>query len=144
MQIEIHNHGPLILASNYWESDCERTGKIFLSPNAGAVRLLWPRSLRQAIEDMRAAQYAVCSLGPWPEQRLDQAVEILWEDGSDSPYSVHLSPASCGALPGEPAAGREWVISVWDLKKNRPHKALERICHWRRVPAIPWLKPWAG
>jgi hypothetical protein len=28
------------------------------------------------------------------------------------------------------------------MKRGQPHKALERRCLWRRVPNIPWLKPW--
>jgi hypothetical protein len=79
-----------------------------------------------------------------PLKHAAEAVEILWEDGSDSPFALHLTPESFDSLPAEPEAGREWIISVWDLKKNKPHKAVERACHWRRVPMIPWLKPWEG
>lgn len=92
---------------------------------------------------MRAADYAICSLGPCPAMRLERAVEILFEDHGDEPFSLQLPPDQCLMLPGEPERGREWVVAVWDLKKGRPHKCLERRCHWRRVPQIPWLKPLA-
>ena len=142
--IVIDNHGALIVASNYWGSDLEQCGGVILSPNAGGIRLLWPRAMRAAIEDMRQAEYAICSVGPWPAEGIEKAVEILFEDRSDTPYSLCLSPAQCLLIPGEPEPGREWVLSVWDLKKNRPHKALERRCYWRRVESIPCMKPSRG
>jgi hypothetical protein len=69
-------------------------------------------------------------------------VEILFDDGTDSPFALHLSPESFDLLPAEPPAGREWVLTVWELQQGTPQRALERPCHWRRVPRIPWLKPW--
>lgn len=140
--IEITNHGPLIVATNYWESEAARQGKLFASPNAGAIRLLIPRVHRQIIQEMRAAQHAVLSRGPWPEMGLGEAVEILWEDGSDDPFTLHLSPESFALLPAEPPPGADWIVSAWDQKKGRPHKAVERRCYWRRVARLPCLAPW--
>lgn len=139
--IVVENHGPLILASNYWGSEMELAGKYYASVNAGAIRVMVPRSLRAEIQECRAAEYAILSRGPWPACGLPEAVEILWEDRTDSPFAWQWSPETFDLLPAEPQPGEQWVISLWDLKKNRPHKALERPCHWRRVPEIPWLKP---
>ena len=36
------NHGPLILSSTFWGSEYDQTGKLFVSVNAGAIRLLVP------------------------------------------------------------------------------------------------------
>lgn len=140
--IEVHNHGPLITSSNFWGSDLDRAGKLFCSVNAGAIRILVPASQRAMIEECRPSRYVVLSRGPWPAQGLPEAVEILFEAGSDNPFVLHLSPSSFDLLPAEPPEGQEWIASLWDLKKGRPHKSLERICHWRRVPQLPWLKPW--
>lgn len=139
--IETTNHGPLVVSSTYWGSEYDRAGKLYCSVNAGAIRVLLPGSLRRLIDECRGAEYAILSRGPWPEQGLADAVEILWEDHSDSPFALHLSPESFDLLPAEPDPGQEWVIHLWDLKKGRPHLALQRRCHWRRVPRIPWLKP---
>lgn len=141
-KIIIENHGALITATNFWESDAEKAGKLFLSPNAGTLRLLVPRIHRSMIEEMRTARHVVCSLGPWPAANAEIGVELLFDDGSGDPYSVHLTPAACAMLPGEPALGQEWTLTVWDLKKGTPHKALERKCFWRRVEKLPCLKPW--
>ena len=139
--IEVVNDGPLVLSSTYWGSEYERTGKLFFSVNAGAVRVLLPASARPVLKALRAAEYAVLSRGPWPGVAL-VGVEILWEDQSDSPFVWHVTAADFDRLPGEPPPGRRWVISVWDLREGPPHLALERPCYWRRVPRLPWLRPW--
>lgn len=140
--LQIENHGPLITSTNYWGSELEQAGKVFVSVNAGAIRLLVPMSKRELIEEIRQAEYAVLSRGPWVEVGASKAIEMLFEDRSDSPYAIHLTPESFDLLPAEPPKDQEWVLSVWDSKKGRPHKAVERVCHWRRAPKIPWLKPW--
>lgn len=144
MIIQVSNHGPLILSTNYWESELALGGKFFVSVNAGAIRVLLPPAAYGVLSDMRAARECVLSRGPWPQLRKSEAIEIMWEDGSDSPFALHLTPESFDLLPAEPEPGREWVCSTWTAKDGRPHKALERICHWRRVPKIPYLKAWEG
>jgi hypothetical protein len=140
--IVVSNHGPLILSSNFWESEYAAAGKLYVSVNAGTIRILVPQSNRELIAECRKAKYAILSRGPWPAAGLPEAVEILLEDGSDSPYSLHLSPTSFDQLPAEPPEGREWLLTIWTLKSGRAHKSVERICHWRRVASLPWLKPW--
>lgn len=140
--IETRNHGPLILSSTFWGSEQEQAGKLFVSLNAGVIRILVPAVQRSMIAECRGCKFAVLSRGPWPEAGLAEGVEILFEDESDDPYALHLSPSSFDSLPGEPPTGREWVIALWDSKKGKPHKALERVCHWRRVERIPSLKPY--
>lgn len=140
--ITVSNHGPLILATNYWESEYAAAGKVFCSVNAGAIRVLLPPSSYPWLADMRTAKYCVLSRGPWWQGLSREAVEIMWEDGSDSPFALHLTSDSFDLLPGEPDPGREWVCSVWTQKDGRPQKSLEHICHWRRVPKIPCLAPW--
>jgi len=140
--MQITNHGPLILATDYWDSAAAAAGKVICSPMAGAIRCLLPRPLWRVINELREATHAVLSRGPWPEVGLPDATEILWDDGSDSPHAWHLSPESWLLLPAAPEPGREWTITLWTARKGRPHKALERVCHWRRVEHIPCLRAW--
>lgn len=142
--ITTSNHGPLIVSSTYWDSASEEAGKVWVSCNAGAIRILVPRVHRRIIHDMRMAPHVVCSRGPWPEMGLAEAVELLFDDGSDAPFALHLSPESFDAMPAEPPAGQSWIVSVWDIKRGKPHKACERPCHWRRVEAIPCMRPWTA
>lgn len=51
--------------------------------NAGAIRVLIPRAMRRVIQDMRTARYVIASRGPWPEAGRPDALELLFEDGSD-------------------------------------------------------------
>lgn len=139
--LHIENNGPLIVSSNFWGSEHEQAGKLYISCNGGAIRVMVPSALQDAIADMQGAEYAILSRGPWPAQRLPEAVEILFEDRSENPYVLHLSPESFDLLPAEPPANQGWILTVWDLQEGKPRKAIELPCHWRRVPKIPWLKP---
>ena len=94
----VENHGPLIVATNYWESDLARTGKLYCSVNAGAIRLLIPPQYQPALNAMRGAEYVILSRAPWPAVGAE-GIELLFEDRSDEPYCLHLTPASFDLLP---------------------------------------------
>src|SRR5262249_34354457 len=70
-----------------------------------------------------------------------EAVELLFDDDSDNPFALHLTPASFDLLPGPPEPGREWTFAAWTEEKGKPHLALQRVCHWRPLPRLPWLEP---
>jgi len=142
--MNITNDGARIVATDYWESAAAKAGKVICSPNAGEIRCLLPRPLWPAINELRAATSVVLSRGPWPDAGLPDATEILWDDGSDSPHAWHLSPESWLLLPAEAPGGWEWTISLWTQRKGRPHQALRRVCHWRRVDRIPFMRAWRG
>jgi hypothetical protein len=141
--IQVQNHGPLILSTNYWDSELAQAGKLFVSVNAGAIRVLLPPCVYDWLSDMRMARECVLSRGPWPAERAAEGVELMWDDGSDAPFALHLTPESFDMLPAEPEPGREWMLSVWTAKDGKPHRALDRRCHWRRVPRIPWMRAWS-
>jgi hypothetical protein len=140
--IEIHNHGPLVLSTNYWNAELARAGKLFVSVNAGAIRILLPPSRYPDLADMRAAKYCVLSRGPWPAEGHAEGVEIMFEDESQSPYCLHLTADSFDLLPAEPERGREWTLSAYTAKDGKPHRALDKLCHWRRVDKIPCMRAW--
>lgn len=135
--IRIENHGPLITASDYWDGEYAEHGKLIVSPNAGAIRCLLPPALHQVIGELRQAEYAIVSRGPWQG---GEGLEILWEDHSDAPQAWHVTSESCLPMPGDPGEN-QWIIACWILRRGKPHKAIERPCHWRRVESLPWLKP---
>lgn len=140
--LEITNHGPLITGSNYWQSEMAANGMLYLSVNAGAFRLLVPSVHRAVISDMRkGAKYAVLSFLPLEKWQDGQyCAEWMIEDGSADPWSCHLSPGQVDRCPTSDDVAKPWIASVWDLKKGRPHKCLERLAHCQIVPSLPWLK----
>ncbi len=141
--IVIENHGPLIVSTNYWRTDAAKAGKVYCSCNAGAIRILIPKSQRHMVDEMRSAKYVILSRGPWKANRLNEAVELLFEDETQTPFSMHLSVESFDLLPAKPEPGREWIVSIWLEKDREPKKALERPCKWRLVKEIPCLDPWS-
>ena len=140
--LAIDNHGPLLVASNFWETEMEAAGKFYLSLNAGAFRLLVPRSQEPAVSEMATAREVIVSRGPWPAVGRDDGIELLFDDGTDTPFELHFSVESLDRLPLDSDAGREWIFTAWTEPRRRgPHKSLERPAWYRRVPRIPWLKP---
>lgn len=138
----IRNHGPLITSSNYWELPAAKAGKLFVSINAGAFRVLIPPALESAISDMLTAKECLVSRGPWAAMRLPDAFEILFDDRTADPFALHLSPESFDRLPMDEDIAIPWVLTAWTApRRGKPHRALERPCWYRRVPAIPNLKP---
>ena len=126
-----HRHQLLGIGSRPRQKD------ILCSLNAGAVRILLPPVYRPAINDMRAADEVILSRGPLLAMGVAEAVEILFDDCTAEPYVLHLNAASFDALPGEPPAGREWIITVWDQKKCRPHKCFLMPAALAAVPRNP-------
>jgi hypothetical protein len=142
VSLTIQNHGPLILATNYWEGEFARTGKLFLTNNAGAFRLLVPPAEEQAIAEMATAKRVIVSRGPWPETGQADAFEILFDDETESPYAVHLTLVAVDRVPTDSDALKQWVFTAWTSpRRGKPHKALERPAFYRRVEKLPCLKP---
>src|SRR5262249_38420027 len=111
--LRIDNDGPRILACSFWGSEVEWAGKLYVSLNAGAFRLLVPASLESAIAEMAPAEGVAVSRGPWPAMRLPEGFEILFDDGTPDPLALHLMPASFDRLPAPGDVAGEWLFSVW-------------------------------
>ena len=112
----IGNRGQEIGGTNYWDSENARNGLFYLSWNAGAARLLVPDRMLPAIDEMRTASHAVISRGPRARPKVKSkrdALEILFEDGSDAPYLLQLGPEQTDALPPKSDAGRESPLIIW-------------------------------
>jgi hypothetical protein len=141
--IVIANDGPLIVSTNFWLTATARAGKFYLSSNAGAFRLLVPTMHTGSLRDMRGATMAVISRGPYPALRLSDALELLFDDQSQEPFSLHLSAGAVDRMPLDTDTSQEWVLSVWThLVQERCTKQCEVPCHYRRVRVLPDLRPW--
>jgi hypothetical protein len=127
--LKFENDGPLLLASNYWQSEMAAAGKLSQSQHA-------------VISDMRpGAKHIVVSMLPrdkWADR--EYCLEWMVEDGSDTPWACHLSPGQVDRAPNHEDVGKEWRGSVWDFVQGRPHKCLERSAFYQIVPELPWLR----
>ena len=134
----IGNDGKAIAETNYWDSERAQKGFCYLSWNAGAGRLLLPDSQTVFLKDMQTAKFVIVSRGPWDAQGGRDGLEILFEDNSDSPFSLHLSTESTDRLLPDTEQGSGFVITVWTRDG-------EQLClpgKYRRVKKIPCLQPW--
>ena len=149
MLLYVQNRGRDVVSTNYWQTPLAAAGKLVVTVNAGALRLLLPKRQEGILAEISTAQYAIVSVGPWPEEGLARAVELLFEDGTDAPFAVHLSPEAFDRFPGEPPKG-ELVLSVWvegarasDVAVTSPPiRCVELPARWRRSAFLPDRSPW--
>lgn len=141
--LEIRNHGPLILQSNYWELPAALAGKFLISINAGAFRLLVPASQEGLIEEFATAKGIAVTRGPMPELGLLDGFEVLFDDATPNPFKLDLSPESFDRVPAPEDVAGDWVFSAWTRpRRGKPRKALERPCLYRLAARLPDMRPW--
>lgn len=136
--LEIENDGQAILSTNYWSSDYAARGLAYLSWNAGAARLLVPAIRRAWLKEMRGAESVIVSIGPWPAGGGKDGIELLFEDHSSSPFALHLSQGQTDRMLPASEHGAAFAVIVLSESDD----ALHFPGLFRRVRAIPFLKPW--
>lgn len=136
------NNGQAIVSTNYWQSEQAAAGLFFLSWNAAAGRVLVPRLQVDAgaLREMASAASVIVSAGPWVEQGGRAAVELLWEDGSEAPFCVHLVAEQTDRWLPAADQGGGFVVTAWseDGEQGRWPGCF------RRVAEIPCLEPWVA
>ncbi len=137
--ITIQNDGQHIVSTDYWDSEHAKAGYFFLTWNAGAARLLVPDSQHFALREMKTAREVIVSRGPWVDQGGRNALELLFEDGSDSPFCLHLVAEQCDRMLPEENQGGGFMVVVW----TRAGAFLRLPAKYREVQAIPCLEPWS-
>jgi hypothetical protein len=142
--LRIENEGPEISATNYFESEYARRGSFYLTLNAGAFRLLVPPVHESAVAEFRTAREVIVSRGPWPAEGRKDALEILFDDHTDNPFSLHFGAEQVDRFPTAEDATGEWVFSAWVRGKAGPTRAYQTKCYYRIVPSLPYLKPLGG
>lgn len=138
--LQISNNGPAILFSNYWDSEYARKGMVYLSWNAGTGRLMLPDSYCHILAELKSADFVIVSRGPWPEARKPEAYELLFEDHSNSPFTLHIGSEQTDRLLPKSESGREFNFAVW----TRDGLQLELKGRYRVVKQIPDLSAWAS
>lgn len=134
--IIINNNGQSIESTNYWQSELASNGLFFASWNAGALRILMPDIMLSHLADMRTGKLAVVTRGTY--QGKPDALEIMFDDDSDNPYAIHLSPGQLDrTIPDDEtghaiiviAVGRSGPLAQWH-GRYRTHATLPYLAAW--------------
>ena len=137
--LTITNNGSDLASTNYWDGEHARAGFFYLSWNAGAGRLLVPDSRLADLQEMGTASYVIVSRGPWPARGAREGIELLFEDGSDAPFCLHLSAEQSDRLLPDVDQGGGFEIAAW----TRSGRAAAWPGKYRKVAQIPCLDPWS-
>lgn len=145
--VKVANNGQDVVATDFWSTPHAESGLLYFTPNAGAIRLLVPPSkANEVLEAARSAELVIFSRGPWTGAGGGRdSIEILFEDGSDTPFVVHIDARQAERLWPRSEDGREVPCSLWIQGPDGPEdveKALELPARVRHVPEIPYLQPW--
>jgi hypothetical protein len=97
-----------------------------------------PDSQKQVIREMRSAKYIIISRGPWTGKGGREALELLFEDESDSPFCLHLVAEQCDRLIPDYQQGGGFDIIVL----TRGGEKLRLPGKYRVVDSVPCLEPW--
>lgn len=138
--IRVENDGQEIVSTNYWRSDLAARGLVFLSINAGAARLLLPGRL--SIEIMRETAEADEAILTRGLLRGRECYELLWDDGTATPYVLTIDAEQSDRLLAVHDSGRELPLFLYG-----PHDGLGKLCLRRgqcrfRCAPLPCLAPW--
>lgn len=134
----IRNQGQALLATNYWDSPSAQSGHVYLTWNAGAGRLLVPDSAQDLLAETQNASEVIVSRGSWTAMGGREALELLWEDGSDYPFALHLVKEQTDRLLPDTQQGGGLVIAIW----TRAGLFASWPGRYRRVAALPCLQAW--
>lgn len=139
--IQVENDGPEIISTNFWDSEYAENGYVFLSINAGCFRLLVPSmALNDALWD---ASKVLITRGPFPAQGRNDTLEILFEDGTESPFCFFIGTNQVDRMPldsdrDSPGRPPKWSFSLY----TDAGKHFSLPARYRLAKKIPHLKPW--
>lgn len=134
------NDGPILSRTNYFDSEYAKEGNFYLSWNAGTARLLVPDSMKSHLHEMKNTKYVIITRGNWTEVGKKNAIELLFEDHSDEPYCIFLSPEQSDRLipKSDQGSSDNFFISVY----VRMGEKFRFPAKYRIVEEIPYLKAW--
>lgn len=142
--ITFENDGQELLKTNYWQSEACEKGYAYLTLNAGCFRLLVPTGKGLPIDDMKTGKVVLVTRGPWPEQGKNDALELLFEDYTDSPFVLHIVSGQVDFMPRDSeqdSKGQEpkWKFAVYTEKDG---KVFEAPARYRRAEKLPYMAEW--
>ena len=106
--LEIVNNGQALVSTNYWQTEHANVGLLYVTINAGAIRLLVPEAAEGFLAEMGTAGSVTIERSIRAEAK--GCVDIVFEDGTDSPFSVAIDERQI-----DRALGRGWEapFTIW-------------------------------
>ena len=143
--IEIQNNGPELISTNYWQSKHAQKGYVYLTVNAGCFRLLVPVNKQLSIDDMITGKIVLITRGPWPDMKKKDALELLFEDYTDSPYILQIASSQVDRMPEDSDQDRKgekprWMFAIYTEADG---KIFEVPARYRRAKKLPYMKEWS-
>ena len=131
------NDGAELMETNYFDSPQASQGLAFLSWNAGCARLLCPMALESMLSELGdEVAHVVLTKGIATQNGIEHScIELMFEDHTDSPYSITISTENCDRNIGNvPQSG--FVVAIYfegGLKNKYPG-------HYRTADTLPCLR----
>lgn len=85
--------------TNWWGLPYADKGYIYVTFNAGEFRVLLPHDYEYLITAMRCATRVDITRGPWEERDIEDAISLVWEDGSNNPLAIQISAHQFDGIP---------------------------------------------
>ena len=153
--ITTKNDHEFLIETNYFDSPMGQKGVIYLSCNAGAARLLVPNHHADTVvNEIKTAEYAIITSGKLAGK---PAIEILFEDHTDTPFSLHILEQACDRHFAD-RANKTFKLLIYisnGLVSNEETKPLEltpplfvpilvsTYAAKHRYADLPCLQPWS-
>lgn len=133
MALTITNRGAEIVTTNFWRLGIPH---VMVSPLAGIYRVLLPRGFEHVVDEVRGAREVQIRRGLLADR---DAIELLFEDGTNAPYAIHTTIEAFILVPAPSEIGRERAVSIWVVgPSDQPQRACQLPCRYLgRVATLP-------
>ena len=114
-KVSIHyiNQDAERVCTSYWGSHMEKQGLFFLWWNDGEGRLLVPRKYEHTVDEMLTGRKVIIICGNRLFVTDKNAVEILFDDGTDAPFYVEVNSRQCSQLLPDNENGITFPFGIW-------------------------------
>lgn len=140
----VRNDGEQLVGTNYFDTPPAKAGYPFVSINAAAFRVLVPPSCEAWIDEMRRSEYLIATQGLWrpsPGESPREAIELLFEDQSDSPFVMYVVAEQVDRMPSRRDSGRADLHAL--VYTAGPTLALRMPARFRTHASLPYCRPWS-
>lgn len=144
MSTFVRNSGSLVIGTDYWQTDHAKQGLLYLTTNAGCMRLLVPASQRDLLDDMqRGVREVVLTRGKLEGR---DSVEVMFEDGSDSPFCVHLDQRQLDRVWTRGDENKPVKFAVY--RPGQEPESVDQVCaltcYLRSAARLPYARAYDG